>query len=362
VDDRDVVAHLGGDEFVIVRVAEDAIADAASLAKRMQEAIGEAFDLDGHITVVGASVGIAIAPSDGADPDELLKNADLALHRAKSEGYGEIHFFEPGMDQRMQARRLLEHDLRNALARGEFELYYQPVVNLERNEISSFEALLRWHHPQRGMVSPAQFVPLAEETGLIVPIGEWTVRQACAEASRWPKAITVAVNISAVHFKSGNLVRTVVGALAVSGLAASRLELEVTETVLLQDSDAAIATLQRLHDLGVRIALDDFGTGYSSLSYLRSFCFDKIKIDRSFIADLGEANEEALAIIRSVTRLGISLGMETTAEGVETKQQLEMVRAEGCTEMQGYYFSPPRPAEEIEELFLSDMRKAASAA
>ena len=362
VGERDVVARLGGDEFAVLQFAGDPAVEGAVLCRQIHEAIAAPFDLDGQHAVIGTSIGIALAPSDGNDPDELLKNADLALYRAKSDGPGQFRFFEVEMDQRMQARRLLERDLRSALANGEFEMHYQPVVNLERDEVSAFEALLRWHHPERGKIAPAEFIPLAEETGLIVPIGEWALRQACAEAAGWPRHIKVAVNVSAVQFKLGNLAQSVVSALASSGLAASRLELEITETALIQDSKSVLTTLRQLHDLGVRIALDDFGTGYSSLSYLRSFPFDKIKIDRSFIGDLTLAGEGSLAIVRSIARLGQSLGMETTAEGVETKGQLDLVRAEGCTEMQGYYFSEPRSAAEIARAFLPPPRASAGAA
>jgi EAL domain-containing protein (putative c-di-GMP-specific phosphodiesterase class I) len=243
------------------------------------------------------------------------------------------------------------------------QLYYQPVVNLERNEICGLEALLRWAHPERGMISPGTFIPVAEETGLIVPIGEWALRQACADAAQWPEHIKVAVNLSPAQFKSRNLVQMVFAALATSGLAASRLELEITESVLLHDNAATVATLHQLRSLGVRIAMDDFGTGYSSLSYLRSFPFDKIKIDRCFVKDLSDATAGSVAILRAVANLGLSLGMITTAEGVETKEQQEKVREEGCTEMQGYYFSPPRPKVDIERLFLAPAaQRSASAA
>jgi EAL domain-containing protein (putative c-di-GMP-specific phosphodiesterase class I) len=263
------------------------------------------------------------------------------------------------MDQRMQARRSLERDLRNAIGNGEFEVHYQPLVNLERDEICGFEALLRWTHPERGKVAPADFIPLAEETGLIVSIGDWVLRQACAEAASWPDDLKIAVNLSPLQFKSRHLLQTVLTALASSGLSPKRLELEITESAMLQDEDAAFETLNRLHDLGVRIALDDFGTGYSSLSNLRKFSFDKIKIDRSFVSDLSVANVDALAIVRAVAQLGVTLGIATTAEGVETKEQRNSVQAEGCTEMQGYYISPAVPAREIAQLFA---RKRSSAA
>jgi len=362
VRETDTIARLGGDEFAVVQRVGDPATESVALAKRMQEVISAPFDLDGHHVLIGTSIGIAVAPGDGADPDQLMKSADLALYRAKSEGRGTYRFFAPEMDQRMQARRSLERDLRSALVNGEFALHYQPLINLERDEICGFEALLRWTHAERGNVPPADFIPLAEETGLIVPIGEWVLRQACTEAATWPDHIKIAVNLSPAQFKCRNLVEVIVGALANAGMAPHRLELEITESVMLQDHDTAFAILTQLHDLGVRIALDDFGTGYSSLSNLRKFPFDKIKIDRSFISDLSTANVDALAVVRSVARLGVSLGMSTTAEGVETKEQLAHVRAEGCTEMQGYYICPPSPAAEIARLFLNEMRKPASAA
>ena len=360
--ETDTVARASGDEFVIVQISTDPPKEATALAARIIEVLSAPHELDGHQVVVGTSIGIAIAPNDGTDPDTLLKNADLALYRTKGEGRGRYRFFEQQMNTRMQERRALEVDLRKALVNGEFELHYQPVVNLTNHEVSGLEALLRWNHPERGTISPAEFIPLAEETGLIVPIGEWVLRQACAEAASWPAHIRVAVNLSAVQFKSRNLVEVVFNAFATSGVAAARLELEITESVLIQDGEAALATLNQLRDLGVRIALDDFGTGYSSLSYLRSFPFDKIKIDGCFVCDLSEADDESLAIVRAVARLGSSLGMATTAEGVETEEQLKMIRAEGCTEMQGYLFSPPRPAAEIRQLLLSQPERLAGAA
>jgi diguanylate cyclase (GGDEF)-like protein len=361
IRETDTLARLGGDEFAIIqRVTEPG--EAAILARRIQEVITAAFDLDGHHVAIGTSIGIALAPSDGSDPDQLLRNADLALYRAKSDGRATFRFFEQEMDQRMQARRRLERDLREALVQGQFAVHYQPLVNLERDEVCGFEALLRWTHPERGNIPPSEFIGLAEETGLILPIGEWVLRQACADAAPWPDHLKIAVNLSPAQFKSPNLVDTVVSALAAAGLPARRLELEITESVMLQDQDNAFATLNRLHQLGVRIALDDFGTGYSSLSNLRRFRFDKIKIDRSFVSDLASANIDAVAVVRSVAQLGVSLGMATTAEGVETEEQLDIVRKEGCTEMQGYYICRPSPAHEIARRFLAQPRKPASAA
>ncbi|HEY8565739.1 MAG TPA: PAS-domain containing protein [Beijerinckiaceae bacterium] len=341
-----LLARLGGDEFAILLPALERPEAAATVARRLIEAVADPYELDGHQVVIGTSVGLAVAPSDGSDPDTLLKNADMALYRAKSEGRGTCHSFEPAMDARLQQRRTLELDLRKALALAQFELYYQPLVSVSSGEVSGFEALLRWRHPVRGLVGPADFIPLAEEIGLIVPLGEWVIARACAEAVTWPRDLKVAVNLSPAQFKSRNLVLAVAAALGKSGLSPQRLELEITESVLLADSEATLATLHQLRGMGVRIAMDDFGTGYSSLSYLRSFPFDKIKIDRSFVRELAERND-CLAIVRAVSGLGSSLGMVTTAEGVETEEQLRRVEAEGCTEVQGYYFSPPRPAGEL---------------
>jgi len=356
---EDIVARLGGDEFAVVQVPSNQVTDVTSLAARLIEVVGAPYDLDGHQVVVGVSVGIAIAPADGKQPDALMKNADLALYRAKADGGGIYRFFEVDMDARMQARRLLELDLRKAIVNHEFELYYQPIIDLKTGQITSCEALVRWHHPERGMLAPLEFIPLAEETGIIVPLGEWVLRQACAEAIRWPEQVTIAVNLSPAQFKSRNLVQIVADALATSGLPAERLELEITELVLLQENEGAFAILHQLRNLGIRIAMDDFGTGYSSLGYLRSFPFDKIKIDQSFIRDL-PAKEDSVAIVRAVVGLSSSLGITTTAEGVETKEQLASLTAEGCTEFQGFLFSQPRPAAEVEHI-LAEMTPASEA-
>ena len=356
---EDVVARLGGDEFAILQVPSDAPLDVTALATRLIEVVGAPYDLDGHQVVVGASVGIAMAPSDSNVPDVLMKNADLALYRAKADGGGIYRFFEVAMDARMQARRTLELDLRKAVVNGEFELYYQPIIDVKSGQITSCEALIRWHHPERGMIAPLKFIPVAEETSLIVPIGEWVLRQACAEAARWPKHVTVAVNLSPAQFKSRNLVPTVINALAASGLPASRLELEITEMVLLQDNEGAFAILHQLRHLGIKIAMDDFGTGYSSLGYLRSFPFDKIKIDQSFIRDL-PSKLDSVAIVRAVVGLSSSLGITTTAEGVETKEQLASLTAEGCTEFQGFLYSRPQPSKDIQRV-LAESTPAAEA-
>jgi diguanylate cyclase (GGDEF)-like protein/PAS domain S-box-containing protein len=345
----DTVARLGGDEFAILQVGIQQPNGATALATRIIEAIAEPFDIEGHQIVIGTSVGVALAPTDGEEPDQLLKNADMALYRAKADGRGIYHFFQHEMDAQMQARRVLELDLRKALANGEFELHYQPKIDLANDEVGGFEALVRWNHPTRGRVPPNEFIPLAEEIGLILPLGEWVLREACTEAARWDNKLSVAVNLSAVQFRNNTLVLSVIAALGASGLAANRLELEVTETVLLQETFSVLEALHQLRELGVRISMDDFGTGYSSLSYLRSFPFDRIKIDRSFVAELGK-NNECVAIIRAVAGLGGSLGMETTAEGVETTEQLAILRSEGCTQAQGYLFSPPVPARDIPNL------------
>jgi diguanylate cyclase (GGDEF)-like protein/PAS domain S-box-containing protein len=342
----DSIARLGGDEFAILQVPINQPTDCIALASRLIAAIAEPYELDGHQVVVGVSVGIAIAPGDGNSFDSLLKNADMALYRAKADGRGVYRFFERGMDERMQARRALELDLRKAFALGEFELFYQPIIGLQANKVTGFEALLRWRHPERGLVMPGEFIPLAEEIGLIRPLGTWVLKQACAEAAGWPEDVSVAVNLSPAQFENGAVVLHVISALEESGLPANRLELEITETVLLRDTAKTLSTLKQLREVGTQIAMDDFGTGYSSLAYLRKFPFDKIKIDRSFIRDLQE-KPESIAIVRAVTGLGSALKIATTAEGVETMGQLNQLRTEGCTEAQGYLFSEPRPAHEV---------------
>jgi diguanylate cyclase (GGDEF)-like protein len=344
-----LVARLGGDEFAVIQPIAAGPNEAGELASRLIAAVAAPYEVQGNEVVIGASIGIALAPDDGETADVLLRNADMALYRAKAEGRGTSHFFESEMDRRIQARRSLELDLRKAFVNGEFELYYQPLVNLGSNAVTGFEALLRWRHPERGMVSPVEFIPLAEEIGLIVPLGEWVLRQACMQAASWPGDVKVAVNLSPAQFRSRGVVQAVISALAHSGLRPQRLELEITESVLLGETEANLATLHQLREIGTRISMDDFGTGYSSLSYLRSFPFDKIKIDRSFVRELVQ-RPDCVAIVRAVTGLGASLGIATTAEGVETPEQLERLRREGCTEVQGYLFSPPRPAAEIGEL------------
>ena len=354
----DTVSRFGGDEFAVIQGNVGDARGAEVLAKRIVDLLGRAYIVEGHLINIGASVGVAVAPADGADPDVLLKNADLALYRAKTDGRDTFRFFEPEMDARMQARRSLELDLRKALALHEFELVYQPQMNLETDQLVGCEALIRWHHPSRGLVSPADFIPLAEEIGLIVPIGEWVIRTACSEAARWPEGLSVAVNLSPAQFKSKKLVQAVASALAASGLDPRRLELEITEGVLLQENEANLAMLHALRGLGLRISMDDFGTGYSSLSYLRSFPFDKIKIDRSFISG-GKSNGDSMAIVRAIASLGASFGMTTVAEGVETPEQMSRIRHEGCTDVQGYFISRPVSALDIRTLFAAKAKPSA---
>jgi diguanylate cyclase (GGDEF)-like protein len=346
----DTVARLGGDEFAIIMTQMQQPTDAASLSKRIRDSVTRPYQIDGHQIVTDISIGISVAPIDAMAPDPLLRNADMALYGAKADGRGTFRFFEPEMNTRMKARRELEMDLRKALLGKEFELHYQPLVSLKTNDVNAFEALLRWNHAKRGMVSPAEFIPIAEETGLIVPLGEWVLNTACQEAVNWPDHIKVAVNLSPAQLNNRNLLTMVTEALASSGMSADKLQLEITETVLLQNTFATLTTLHELRRMGVQIALDDFGTGYSSLSYLRSFPFDKIKIDRSFIQDLSNG-AEPLAIVNAVAGLAKCLNMTSTAEGVETQAQLEALQSVGCTEMQGYLFSRARPANEIRQFF-----------
>ena len=344
----DVVARLGGDEFAIIQSGVSTESQAAKLAKRVLRAIGEPHHVLGREVRVGASIGIVLAPSQGRDADELLKNADLALYRAKASGRGAYIFFQPEQDQKLGERRSLEADLSTAIKERQLELYYQPIVELERKEVMGFEALMRWHHPQLGMVSPRDFIPLAEETGLIVEMGAWALKQACQEAVTWPEHIKVTVNLSSIQFEHGDLYKAVREALSNSGLSPERLELEITESLLLRDEARTHELLHKLRSLGVKFALDDFGTAYASLSYLRSFPFDKIKIDRTFIADLDRPKQkDCMAIIQAVAGLAKQMQMSTVAEGVETLDQLETVTNAGCEEVQGFYFSEPVSAGEV---------------
>jgi diguanylate cyclase (GGDEF)-like protein len=361
VREGDTISRVGGDEFSIIQTNIADATDAQRLARRIAEAVSAPYDIHGHMVIVNTSIGIALAPADGVDANDLLKNADMALYGAKADGRGVYRFFEPRMDARMKARRTLELALRKALELGQFELYYQPVVTLHEEDVHSCEALIRWHHPERGMVSPVEFIPVAEEIGLIVSLGEWVIRQACADAAQWPDDICVAVNLSPTQLSSTNLLPTVLNALASSRLPAHRLELEITEAVLMQNTEVTIRTLHQLRSLGVRISMDDFGTGYSSLSYLRSFPFDKIKIDRCFINGLDDTSESA-AIIQAVAGLAESLNMTTTAEGVETRQQLDRVRALGCTHVQGFFYSPPVTAHELAKMLGKPAGKDVAAA
>ncbi len=350
IRESDLVARFGGDEFVVLQTPLRDPEAASTLARRIVEELSNTYDVDGHRVVIGASVGIAIAPRDGAGADALLKNADMALYRAKSEGRGSWRFFEPEMDVKAQARRSLELDLRHAVATEAFEVYYQPLVNLKTARISTCEALLRWPHPERGMISPVEFIPIAEEMGLIVDIGNWVLRRACLDCAQWPNDVHVAVNLSPIQFRRGGVMRAVTEALAASGLPPERLELEITESVLLQDTEATRAILSQLREFGVSISLDDFGTGYSSLSYLHNFPLHKVKIDRSFLSGVGE-NKRSLPLLRNVARLIAELGMRVTMEGVETQEQLDLLMSEpSFDEAQGFLFSRPVPARDLAKL------------
>lgn len=344
------VARLGGDEFVVLQSVAADRDEIDRLAREILTVMSKPMLLDGHEVVPSTSIGIAIAPDDGEDGGTLLRNADLALYRAKEAGRGTFAFFEESLNARAQQRRQLETDLRLAIERGEFELHYQPLFDLEQNRICSFEALIRWNHPTRGLISPGEFVPVAEDTGLIVPVGAWVVREACDQAARWPEDIRIAVNVSAVQFHRGALHETILRALSASGLSPQRLEVEITESIFLEGGEATLKLLHSLRALGVRIALDDFGTGYSSLSYLQSFPFDKLKIDRSFIQNL-LTRDGASAIVRAITELAHALDIETTAEGVEETAQLMELRAHGCSSVQGFLFAEPMSALEVDEMF-----------
>jgi diguanylate cyclase (GGDEF)-like protein len=346
VRETDIVCRLGGDEFAIIQTDIEQAEHSAELGHRMLRALAAPFRLDGEHVNVSGCIGIAIGPDDGTHGDALLRHADTAMVRAKRDGEGTCRLFEPEMDARVQARRGMETALRRALADGAFELYYQPLVDVQANRVTGFEALLRWRHPDGTMVPPAQFITLAEEIGIIVPLGAWVMHAACAVAASWPAGLRIAVNVSAMQFKTSGLAACVTSALAASGLPARRLELEITESVLLADNAATLDVLRDMRARGVRISMDDFGTGHSSLSYLRSFPFDKIKIDQSFVRDLEDSADSA-AIIGAIIGLGRSLGMRVTAEGVETAGQLDHLRAAGCDEVQGYYFSRPRPGGEV---------------
>jgi diguanylate cyclase (GGDEF)-like protein len=344
----DTVARLGGDEFAVLQCGPQP-QSAELLARKLVEIVGRPPPFDNQLVHSGVSVGIAVAPTDGLEAGQLMKCADLALYQAKAKGRGAFEFFRPEMEQAARARHLLESDLRGALEAGEFHLAYQPQIRLDGGELTGFEALLRWSSASRGNVSPAEFIPVAEETGLIVPLGEWVLRTACQTAAKWPDFVKIAVNLSPVQFRARGLVAMVTSALASAGLDPKRLELEITENALMEEDEATIAILHQLRALGVGVSMDDFGVGYSSLGYLRKFPFDKIKIDRSFVGALGDDDESA-AIVRTIANLGSNLGVETTAEGIETAEQLALVREAGCTAAQGFYFSRPRPAADVFEI------------
>ena len=344
VDDSVTVARVGGDEFALVLPDLVHAADCLVLAQHICETVRAPIELFGHTILVDSSIGIAVGPDDGSKADELIKHADLALYGAKADGHGSYRRFEPAMAASVQMRRALESELRRALAESQFVLHYQPIINLDANTITCCEALVRWQHPERGLVSPAEFIPVAEEMGLIVPLGEWVLRKACADAATWPDDIKVAVNLSPLQMRNA-LVTTVIGALAAAGLPASRLELEITESVMMRNTQTTLATLHQLRQLGVILSMDDFGTGFSALSYLRQFAFDKIKIDRCFVSDL--SNSASMAIVRAVTDMAGRLGMITTAEGVETPGQMTQARMLGCNEAQGYYIGRPQPLDRV---------------
>jgi predicted signal transduction protein with EAL and GGDEF domain len=354
------IARLGGDEFAVLLPRTNSAQKTEVLAKRIVELLAQPYDIYGHRIQVGVSIGIALAPHDGNDPDLLLKAADMALYAAKAAGRGTYKFFHKSMAEQLRARRQLELDLRAAIENDELELHYQPLLNVEDQSITGFEALMRWRHPIRGMVFPGEFIPMAEETGLIAALGEWALHKACAQAATWPEHIYVAVNVSPMQFRNGDLVAIINQALHEAGLPPSRLELEITETILMQESESTLDTLHELRSSGVRISMDDFGTGYSSLSYLRSFPLSKIKIDRAFVKDLGTTSAGDV-IIRSIIDIARTLEMTTTAEGVETALQFQSLQLLGCSEAQGYYLSKPVPASELPDLIETWSKKSLAA-
>ena len=361
IRDGDLIARLGGDEFAVIQTSVKGVNDVLDFVTRIREAVRKPYQCLGHHLSSDASIGIALAPQDGTDLDQLIKNADLAMYGAKADGRRTYRFFEPAMDASAKARLALEQDLRHALTNGGFELHYQPLVDLRTDQVTGCEALVRWRHPERGMISPATFIPVAEDTGLIVELGEWVLRTACTEAAGWPEHVRLAVNVSPVQLREPTLALKIASALASSGLPADRLEIEITEAVLIGDDATALAILHELRAIGVRIALDDFGTGYSSMSYLKRFPFDKIKIDRCFITDITEADGSSV-IVQAVVNIAASCNMTTTAEGVETQQQKELLRALGCTQMQGFLFSAAKPSAEVRKLFVPPSDNVAAVA
>jgi diguanylate cyclase (GGDEF)-like protein len=356
----DLIARLGGDEFAVIQTDVSGRAEVEEFVVRIYEAVRQPYQCLGHHLSTDASIGIALAPEDGTELDQLIKHADLAMYAAKAEGRRIHRFFEPAMDARAKARLTMEQDLRQALADGAFEIHYQPLLDLASGEVTGCEALLRWRHPERGMISPVEFIPVAEDTGLINELGDWVMQTACTEAASWPARVRLAVNVSPIQLKSPTLALRITGALATSGLPPDRLEIEITEAVLIHDDESALAILHQLRGIGVRIALDDFGTGFSSLSYLKRFPFDKIKIDRCFISDI-EVDGSA-AIVQAVVNIAAARHMTTTAEGVETEQQRDMLRQLGCTQMQGYLFSAPKPAAEARRLLGARLEAATAVA
>ena len=342
----DLLARFAGEAFALFVTREGHAANLEAFAERIFSILSAPYMVDGQVVTLGAHIGIACAPVHGVLTEDLVAHSALALQETTTRGTAPICFFEPALTERARLRRALEADLRLALVRGEFELHYQPQVDVRRNCVTGLEALIRWRNPERGLVSPAEFIPLAEQTGLIVEIGDWVLHEACREAEAWPAEVTVAVNASPLQFETGSFAQSVADVLRKTGLAASRLEIEITESLLLRDTGTVMGTLAALHALGVRLVLDDFGTGYASLSQLSRFRFDKIKIDRSFVSPK-DASLENSAIVRSIAALGVSLAIPTTAEGVETAKQLEQIKADGCTCVQGYYFSRPVPAKDV---------------
>ncbi len=356
----DLVARMGGDEFVVAVPPPISAGSAALLAGRMVEALAEPFFLDGRQASIGTSIGIALYPVDGMTATDLLRNADTALYQAKKDGRGVYRFFEASMNDRLRRRQMLENDLRQGINNDQLELYYQPLLDMRTRKVGGFEALVRWNHPTRGLVPPSEFIPLAEESGLILPLGHWVLKTACREAASWDFPLRIAVNLSPIQFRQADLAETIAAVLADSGLPANRLELEVTESVLIRHAEQALEILNKLKDQGIKISLDDFGTGYSSLSYLRRFPFHKIKIDRSFIQSL-EQDEEAAVIARTIVALGHSLHLEVTAEGVETEGQAAFLEAQECNHLQGYLIGKPVRVSEIAKLIRQPQEAASMA-